>query len=207
MSDLLIQIILAARNSDGEDTIWMQMLVLVILVVFLAIFSLSRAKANKSKEHDQDHPQDVRPQESKRPRHWQIQSIPGHSVHHKSSPSALIVGLNINERKKIKQPTFEFDAPSAAGQVKSKRKKDLHGGMELLEMSFLLRIIENANGDDEKDVIIRKLSFKELLRRGKLNKANSGVLKIYAINKGNLYSKDIQCEAMKSLAERTANSS
>jgi hypothetical protein len=85
------------------------------------------------------------------------------------------------------------------------REKDLHSGMELLGLDFLLSIVENTNGgDDEKDVAIRKLNFKELLRRGKLNQADSKALRIYAINKGNLYGKDIQCEAMKSLAERTA---
>ena len=50
----------------------------------------------------------------------------------------------------------------------------------------------------------REISFKELLHRGKLNQADSNVLKVYAVNKGNLYGKDIQCEAIKNLAERTA---
>jgi hypothetical protein len=73
-----------------------------------------------------------------------------------------------------------------------------------LELDFLLSIVENTNGgDDEEDVTVRKLNFKELLRRGKLNHADSNALKIYAINKGNLYGKDIQCEAIKTLAERT----
>ena len=113
----------------------------------------------------------------------------------------------------IEQPVLDFDAPGKAGQVKTKkelareRKKDLRSGMELLELSFLLSIVENTKGNDEKDVIIRKLNFKELLRRGKLNEADSNALKVYAINEGNLYGKDIQCEAMKNLAERTANGS
>lgn len=161
----------------------MQMLVLVILTVFLGIFSLVKAKANKFKElgHKLGH---------KRPRFFS-----------KAAQSKTI----------IEQPVLDFNTPDTAGQVKSKkelareREKDLHSGMELLELSFLLRIVENTNGVDEKDVIIRKLNFKELLRRGKLNEANSNALKIYAINKGNLYGKDIQCEAMKNLAERTAN--
>ncbi len=209
MSNLLIQTILAARNSDGEDTIWMQMLVLIILAVFLGIFSLVKAKANKFKEHNQDHPQDARTQGSKRHRHWQVQPLPGRSAHRGLSSSVSIAGPNINENRKIEQPVPEFDASDTTGQVKLKkelaweRTKDLNGGMELLELNFLLSIIENTNGDDEKDVIIRKLNFKELLRRGKLNQVNSNVLKIYAINKGNLYGKDIQCEAMKNLAERT----
>jgi len=54
-------------------------------------------------------------------------------------------------------------------------------------------------------VTMRKLNFNELLRRDQLNEANSSALKVYAINQGNLYGKDIQCEAMKELTERTAH--
>jgi hypothetical protein len=156
MNVLLIQTILAARNSEGDDTIWVQMLVIVILAVFLGIFSLAKAKANKSKGED--------PPQS---------------------------------QQKLAGKTFK--------DLHKKREKDLHSGMELLELNFLLSIVENTNGgNDEKDVAIRKLNFKELLRRGKLSQADSKALRMYAINKGNLYGKDIQCEAMKSLAERTA---
>lgn len=81
----------------------------------------------------------------------------------------------------------------------------MNSGMELLGQDFLLKVIEDANGDgDEKDVTMRKLNFKELLRRGKLDQIDSKALREYAINKGNLYGKDIQFEAMKHLAERTA---
>lgn len=213
MNDLLIQTILAVHNSDGEDAIWMQILVLAIMAVFLGIFSLTRAKANKFKERDQNYPQKALSQESQCSQHQQTQPIPGRSVHKKLSFSALKTTLNVNKYKKTKQPVFNFDTPDTTSRTKSKtnpareRKKDLNSGMELLELNFLLRTIENVNNDNEKDVTIRKLNFKELLRRGKLNEADSNVLKIYAINKDNLYGKDIQCEAMKNLAERTANGS
>jgi hypothetical protein len=213
MNDLLIQTILAVHNSDGEDAIWMQILVLAIMAVFLGIFSLTRAKANKSKERDQNYPQKALAQESQRFQHQQIQPIPGRSVHKKLSFSALKTTLNVNKYKKTEQHVFNFDIPDTTGRTKSKinlarkRKKDLSSGMELLELNFLLRTIENVSDDDEKDVTIRKLNFKELLRRGKLNEADSNTLKIYAINKDNLYDKYIQCEAMKNLAERTASGS
>lgn len=188
MNVLLTQTILAARNSEGEDTIWVQMLVLVILAVSLGIFSLVKAKANKFKGHDQH--------QSGRHRHWQIQPLPGLSAHRELSSSAPTVGPNVNEHKKF--------VGKALKELTRETEKDLHGGMELLGLDFLLSIVENTNGVDEKDVTIRKLNFKELLRRGKLNQADSNALKTYAINKGNLYGKDIQCEAMKNLAERTA---
>jgi hypothetical protein len=189
MNDLLIQTILAARNGDGEDAIWMQILVLVIMAVFLGIFSFARAKANKFEEYNQH--------QSKFHQRGQIQPEP--SAHRELLSSVPATKPRVNEHNKF--------FGKALKESTRKRGKDLHGGMELLELSFLLGIVENVNGYDEKDVIIRKLNFKELLRRGKLNEADSNALKIYAINKGNLYGKDIQCEAMKNLAERTAKNS
>ena len=84
------------------------------------------------------------------------------------------------------------------------KNKDLHGGMELLELDFLLSIVENTKGSDPNDVTMRKLNFNEVLRREKQNQIDSNAMAAYAINAGNLYGKDIQCEATKELARRTA---
>lgn len=166
MNVLLTQTIIAARSSQGDDTIWVQMLVLVILAVFVGIISIAKAKANKLKEED--------------PRQYQ---------------------------QKWSKPSLAGPVVKTFKNSAGKKEKDLQGGMELLGLDFLLSIVENTNGDDdEKDVTMRKLNFKELARRGKLNQADSNSLKVYAINKGNLYGKDIQCEAIKALAERTAKS-
>ena len=81
---------------------------------------------------------------------------------------------------------------------------DLNSGMELLELDFLLGIIENTKGDDENNVTMRRLNFNELLRRQKQDQIDSNSLTVYAVNKGDLYGKDIQCEAMKELTKRTA---
>jgi hypothetical protein len=167
---------LAARSGEGEDTIWVQMLVLVILAVFLGIFSIAshrrskaiateQAKANKSKGNDL------------------------HCSQQKPARFAEAAARRVGK-------TFKSPA--------KKKEKDLSSGMELLGLDFLLNVVENTNGgSDEKDVVMRKLNFKELLRRDKLSEADSNALKTYALNKGNLYDKDIQYEAMKKLAERT----
>ncbi len=84
------------------------------------------------------------------------------------------------------------------------KDRDLRGGMELLELDFLLSIVENTEGNDVNDVTMRKLNFNELLRRGKQDQIDSNALKVYAVNAGNLYGKDIQCAATKELAKRTA---
>jgi hypothetical protein len=188
MNVLLTQTILAAHNSEGDDTFWTQMLVVVVLAVFFSIFGLAKARKNKFKGNDRHF--------SEHHRHRQNHS--GQLVAHNELLSATQTAvLNVNEENKLVGKAFKESA--------GKREKDLQGGMELLELDFLLKVVENTNdGGDEKDVVMRKLNFKELQRRGELSQADSKALKEYAVNKGNLYGKDIQCEAIKILVERTA---
>jgi len=83
--------------------------------------------------------------------------------------------------------------------------RDLGSGMEVLEMDFLLSVVENTKGEDKNDVTMRKLVFNELLRREQLDAIDSNALKVYTVDESRLYGKDIQCEAMKKLAERTTH--
>ena len=101
----------------------------------------------------------------------------------------------------LRSPVKAPSSDSAGGE------RDLGGGMEMLELDFLLGVVEKTGGDDKNDVMMRKLNFNELLRRGKQNQIDSGALKVYAVDSGNLYGKDIQCEAMKELTKRTAHKS
>ena len=91
---------------------------------------------------------------------------------------------------------------SQAAQT-TQRSEDLESGMELLELDFVLGIIENTEGTDKNDVMMRKLCFNEVTRRNQQNEIDSYALKVYSINENNLYGKDIQCEAMKEMALRT----
>jgi hypothetical protein len=93
----------------------------------------------------------------------------------------------------------------ATGETGPGKERDLAGGMEMLELDFLLGVVESTKGDDKNDVMMRKLSFNELLRRDKQNHIDSIALTVYAVNQGNLYGKDIQCEAMKELTKRTTH--
>jgi len=117
-----------------------------------------------------------------------------------------------SEVKNMASKIIEMPSPTkAASNVSenetqksgSNRNKDLAGGMEILDLDFLLSIVENTTGNDKNDVIMRKLTFDELLRRDELDTIDSNALKMYAINDANLYGKTIQCEAMKVLTERT----
>ena len=89
-------------------------------------------------------------------------------------------------------------------ELLTEKNRDLQGGMELLEVDFLLSVVENTKGNAQNDVTMRKLNFNEVLRREKQNQIDSNALAVYAVNAGNLYGKDIQCEATKELARRTA---
>ncbi|MHC4462845.1 MAG: hypothetical protein ACYS6W_03835 [Planctomycetota bacterium] len=228
MKGLLIQTILAADNSEGDDTVWMQMLVLVMLVASWGIYSLIKTRAKKLKDQQQDHAEDTGSPGTQRRWRWQIQPTRKDIARHKAvtqRPVTKIQEIRLHSRKPLEEVKLPSLAPATEVHVdehkefigkplkelkdKSTRErgKDLHSGMELLELDFLLSVVENTKGDDEEDVAMRKLNFNELLRREQLNEAGSSALKVYARNEGNLYGKDIQCEAMKELTVRTSHKS
>ena len=201
MSYSLAQVIPIASRSNGEDTIWMQLLVIVILAALWGIYSLVKARTKQFGEQKQYHAGGVRSSGTRF--HGQIERL--------TELKDKCVGIfqkTAQPKVVIEESVFDLDAADTAGQRKRKSElgseRNLAGGIEMLELDFLVRIVENTKGNDDRDVMMRKLSFNELLRRKQLKAANSNALKVYAINEGNLYDKDIQCGAMKELTERTA---
>jgi hypothetical protein len=97
------------------------------------------------------------------------------------------------------------EAESTQTAQTTQRTEDLESGMELLELDFLLGVIENAEGADKNDVMMRKMCFSEVIRRNQQNEIDSYALKVYALNDSNIYGKDIQCESMKEMALRTTH--
>ncbi|UCF44409.1 MAG: hypothetical protein JSV99_05735, partial [Planctomycetota bacterium] len=192
--------ILAASNSDGEDTFWTQMLVLVILAALFGIGSLVKTRSNKLKVAKQDYAVGGRRAHSWR--RWPNKALAA------LKEKSVGIPLKTSQPKAVLQErTFEFDATGATSHERSKipstKERDLHSGMEMLELDFLVGIVEKTASDDNNDVTMRKLSFNELLRREQLKGTSSKMLKDYALNKDNIYGKDIQCEAIKELAKRT----
>ena len=88
-------------------------------------------------------------------------------------------GKVVEMRSSGKGPSETAGEEKPKDESAREKGKDLHSGMELLELDFLLSIVENTKGDDENDVTMRKLN----------------------------YGKDIQCETMKELTTRTAHKS
>ena len=131
---------------------------------------------------------------------------------------AWSIGERKNEAKRTTRnkivemrPLVEESSGATAGEGKTRdelaKERDLAGGMEMLEMNFLLGVIEKTKSNDKNDVTMRKLGFNEVLRREKQTQIDSGVLTVYAVDDGNLYGKDVQCEAMKELTKRTSHKS
>ncbi len=197
----LAQIILIADNSDGEDTIWMQMLVFVVLAASLGVYSLVKTRTKQSGVQKRYCPADVRnPQTRGLRRIKRLKEL---------KDKCVGIFLKTAQPKAVtEEHLFDLRAADTAGERKRKSEpggeKDLAGGMEMLKLDFLVGIVEKTEGDDERDVTMRKLGFNELLRREQLKAVDSNSLKLYAVNEGNLYGKSIQCGAMKELTERTA---
>jgi hypothetical protein len=102
------------------------------------------------------------------------------------------------------QPSGKGPAGEEMPRNESDRGRDLAGGMEMLELDFLLSVIEETKGDDKNDVAMRKLGFDEVLRRKQQNQIDSKALTVYSVDEDSLYGKPIQCEAMKELTKRTS---
>ena len=114
------------------------------------------------------------------------------------------VELRRNTGSKIVELGAEHESTGeSAMEKKTRAGRNLAGGMDMLEMDFLLGVIENCDGDDKNDVAMRKLSFIEVLRRNQQSEVDSTSLTVYAVDARQLYGKDIQCAALKELTRRT----
>ena len=91
--------------------------------------------------------------------------------------------------------------------VKGKGARSVACGMEMLELDFLLGVIESTDGADKNDISMRKLTFNEVLRRGQQAEIDSKALTVYSVDASRFYSKDIQCAAMSELTRRTSSKS
>jgi hypothetical protein len=190
MNFFLIQAILIAGIGDEDSRFWVQILVLLIVAVGWGVYSLVKNDLNRHKARQQNLAEETCTHYAKS--RWQFQ------LPHKPDISSL-----------SQEPMPDLDNLGTADRKDPKKKlaakktRDLRTGMDLLELDFLLSVVENTKGNAQNDITMRKLNFKELLRRGKLSRVDSKPLTVYAVNRGDLYGKDIQCKATEELAQRT----
>jgi hypothetical protein len=200
MNYRLVQVVLAVSSSDEESAFWTQMLALVVLAVLLGIGSLIRTRTARFKYGERKDAGSARRLYIQQ--RWTVQRL--------KTLKDWCFGLFLRAEQTtvpVEEAVAVFEAVDTAGRnqegTKSTKEKDLASGMELLGVDFLVSVVENTKGDGENDVTMRRLSFGELARREKLSAVDSNTLKVYATNKRRLYSRDIQCEAMRELAQRT----
>ncbi len=118
----------------------------------------------------------------------------------------------VNESGTDGHDEVDSEAPVKASRKNVKKRpnrprkggKDMHSGMELLELEFLLNVVEAVDGSGEADVVMRRLCFGELIRSDQRHEISSNTLKVYAMNVDGLYGKDVQSQAMLELTERTS---
>jgi hypothetical protein len=203
MNSFIVQATIIASMDEEGSTFWAQILILVLLASFWGIYNLVKKKQKAFTDYGE-------------------QDSGGYAkVRHRFAPIHRLVELYKDiapKFTKFTKPEFDgvhvrsyFDKLEAAVSYEknskplAKNKKDLASGMEILDMDFLLNVVENIEGNDSKDITMRQLCFDELMRRVRLNCVNSQVLKVYAVNPDNTYGKDMQCEAMQELAVRTTH--
>jgi hypothetical protein len=199
----LAEIILAANGSGEESTFLMQMLALVILAGLVGVGSVIKTRADRfKKRHRQYYPNRVRSRYAQS--RWKIKPL-----QKLKNKCTRVFSGTAQAKAIVGEPALGFDGTNTANLAKpinqSAKERTLTGGMELLEVGFLVRTVENTKRNDKNDVMLRKFAFNELVRRERLNTADSNALKVYALNERNLYGKDIQYEAMRELAERTGH--
>ncbi len=194
MNYCLAQIIQFAGITDGEDTFWIQILVLVVLGGVVGFVSLIKTRANRFKTQEQYQPEGAGRSHSQR----------GRPIEAKDKYRDFFL-KTAQPKTDSQELLFDFEAADKVKADKQKKDRDMNSGMELLDLDFLVKVVENTKGRNKKNVMMRKLVFNELVRREQLDVISSKTLNIYTINKSKVYSKNIQCEAMRELAKRTTH--
>jgi hypothetical protein len=197
MAHFIAEIILAAGSTDEESTFWIRMLMLAVLLAVFGIGGLIKTRAKKFKAQKQHLPNGK--SRTYNQRDEQIRAVKDKYIEFflKTAPT----------KKITKEPMFDFETAEKVNSEEHKEDRNVSSGMEILDLDFLVKIVENTKGRNKKDVMMRKLVFDELLRREQVGAVDSKALNIYTMNKSKLYSKKIQCGAMKALAERTKHRS
>jgi hypothetical protein len=202
MGTFLIQAVIAAYSNDGE-AIWVTMLVFVVIAAGAGVWSFVKKKPGRLDEQQEDLPYYSSSSEAGLNKwKWPLQQQEAIETHTKHFAATSLT-----------KPSLDLEIASAKIPISRKRvsadRKQVNrkGGMELLDLDFLLSVVSDTEHNGSADVTMRKLIFKEIIRRKRLSEIKSSVLKEYVLNKGGLYSKDIQCEAIEELALRTERGS
>jgi len=217
--------------GDGEETFWIQLLVLVILAAGVGVFGIIRkhrvryGSAGSFARHIFNglvrRGQDLARLSAKPKAKWQARRMselrPFGFAQAKQALVTAIgrtqtkLGLIFNpgtpnpEMKTIQSNTLQTgrSVQPAKPSASPRGERDFNSGMELLTSDFLVEVVERTGSIEMRDVTMRNLCFTELVRRGELAALSSDALKAYTLDTEGVFDKSIRCQAMKELADRT----
>ena len=196
---------MAIKNGDGQDQIFVTMLVIVIIAAGAAIkyYNKNTAKKNKQKQKNKKNPNPQNNAEYELDeKRWENLQLKFANI--KNQSNEKIKRQSTKQIKKVAKVKPSSTHATITTDNKKTQRNDA-GGMEMLTRKFLLMKTANVTELDKRDVEMRQMAFNELARRNELNEIKGEILKAYAVNRDNIYGKTIQCLAMKTLAERTTH--
>ncbi len=190
--------------GDGEETFWIQLLVIVILAAGVGVFGVikkHRARYGAAGKFARQ----ILDSLVNRTSELRQSLLP--AIRRTQTKLGRIFKLGIagpeTEPITSRKPAIQPNAPKPDRPVK-RGKRDFDSGMELLTRDFLVEVVERTGSAEMRDVTMRNLCFTELVRRGELWAVSSDALKTYTLNTEGVFDKSIRYQAMKELAKRTA---
>ncbi len=196
--------------GDGEETFWIQLLVMVILATGIGIFGI--IKKHKIARHSKN-VVSVRYNSATR---LLSKMLNGLARRKSELRQALLPAIGRTRTKLVM--IFNFVSSKVTGrddlsEAKSgtarpdspvkREKRDFNAGMELLTREFLVEVVERTGTVEMQDVTMRNLCFTELVRRDELWAVSSDALKTYTLDREGAFNKSVRYQAMKELAGRT----
>jgi hypothetical protein len=196
--------------GDGEETFWIQLLVLVILAAGVGVVGIIKKHGGRygSARSFARHIFNGLVRRGQDLAKWRVRRMSElrqafvTAIRRTQTKLGLIFnpGTPNPEMKTIQSNTLQtgrFIQPAKRGE------RDFNSGMELLTSDFLVEVVERTGSIEMRDVTMRNLCFTELVRRGELAALSSDALKAYTLDTECVFDKSIRCQAMKELAYRT----
>ena len=175
---VLIKQLVTIAAMDQESEVWIQLLVFVILASGWGLYIAIKSKAQKHKATSQQ-------------------------THRTKAALSVITDQARNIKENLKENIkAKIKIKPQLSSVED--KTNFSTGMEILELSFLTKTVEDITDCQPNEISIRSMCFNELARRNCLASVESNTLKHYALNKDLIYDKSIQRIAMEELAQRTS---
>ena len=182
----ILQNFLATGVGDSEGTFWVVILMIVLLSCGAGIWSVVKRRTGEK---------DWQMEEILYPSQTQEQTMESKKIAYEViSPEGNSVSLSTKD---------EQLQPATPQRQRQKKNSDRENGLELLDLSFLIKVVGKVENGEEHDIEMRKIAFSELVRREELCRIEGNILKVYAKNPSNLFNKSIQCQAIAELAGRT----